>query len=236
MGGAYRNTIEGVVASDGTPSFGCTPRLACEEIEQQRLSLATAEAAALLAAHPDEAAAASAGQVWYTEQPSPPLSAVVDKTSVSLTRADIHPGRAAAGEDRGADPFESWAQESYRVVRRNAVYNLTSGTTPPEDYVQSVQAEAKRRVVIGGVRLALVLEAAIAASKHAAAPLVAAGSSPDAGSGSTWVLLCIVLVAAMVVGAGVGALRCYVRWRRAKPRPKLRIYSTVASKESELYE
>ena len=235
MGGAYRNTIEGVVASDGTPSFGCTPRLACEEIEQRRLSLATAEAAALLAAHPDEAAAASAGDVWYTEQPNPPLSAIVDKTSVSLTRADIHPGRAT-GADGGADPFESWAQESYRMVRRNAVYNLTSGTTPPEDYVQSVQAEAKRRVVIGGVRLALVLEAAIAASKHTAAPLVAAGSSQDDDGGSTWDSLCITLVVVMVVGAGVGALGCCLRRRRAKPRAKLRIYSTVASKESEFYE
>ena len=54
------NTLEAVVASDGTRSRGCAPRLACEEIEQQRLDLVIAEAAALLASHPDEATAANA--------------------------------------------------------------------------------------------------------------------------------------------------------------------------------
>eukprot|EP01043_Picozoa_sp_COSAG02_P065039 COSAG02_NODE_9689_length_2140_cov_2.167565_2_plen_353_part_00 len=236
MGGAYRTTIEAVVASDGTTSRGCAPRLACEEIEQLRLSLVRAEAAELLAGHSDEAIAASAGELWYRNAPNPPLDAMVDRTSVTLTRADLHsPGIAAETED---DPFESWAKESYRFVRRNALYNLTSGSMPSEEYVQFVQAEAKRRVVIGGVRLGLVLEAAIAASKRTTAQAVAVApgnSAPQANAGDLTSLMHVV-VAAMIMAAATGALVCFLRRRRAKPRPKLRIYSTVASRESEYYE
>ena len=243
MGGAYATTIEAVVASDGTTSRGCAPRLACEEIEQLRLSLVRAEAAKLLAGHSDEAIAASAGELWYRNVPNPPLDAIVDRTSITLTRGDLHPLGipAESGDD---DPFENWAKESYRLVRRNAVYNLTSNSTPSEEYVQFVQAEAKRRVVIGGVRLGLVLEAAIAASKRTAAHAVAAAPVPandatqaDAGGSTSLMQILVgVMVMAAVIGVLVLGLVCCLRRRRAKPRPKLRIYSAVARRESEYYE
>lgn len=218
MGGAYIDTIEDVRASDGSVSFGCSSPSACGEIEAIRLEMVEAEAKALVAEHGEEVAAAAAGELWYTNAPNPPVSA--DGSSVTTD---------------GGDAFEQWSKESYRLAR-GLVYtglNVTEGETPSEEYVEAVQAEAKRRIVIGGVRLGSVLDAAVAEATVAAATAEAACATAGAGGeegASVWLGVIAGVAVGLAAGGGAGWCR---RGRRDPRRPKLRIYSAVGRRESD---
>jgi hypothetical protein len=136
----------------------------------------------------------------------------------------------------GGDAFEQWSKESYRLAR-GLVYtglNVTEGETPSEEYVEAVQAEAKRRIVIGGVRLGSILDAAVAEATVAAATAEAACATAAGAGGEEGASVWLGVIAGVAVGlaAGGGAGWCR-RGRRDPRRPKLRIYSAVGRRESD---
>ena len=111
-------------------------------------------------------------------------------------------------------------RESYRLARTGPVYaGVSEGQVPSEEYVAAVQLEAKRRVVVGGVRLGMVLEAALAAAPTAATGgggggRLAATSTVVVGGGwGTVAAGMVALAVGAAAGFGLGS-RYLLCWRK----------------------
>ena len=113
----------------------------------------------------------------------------------------------------GPDAFEAWAMESNELARRVAYADIVENEEPSSNYVLRTRAETKRRVVLGGLRLAVVLNSVL--------------GQPDEEPAPAPLGLATTVAATVGLGAGCGA--CWLVQRRAErqQRQAVRLRSPV---------
>jgi len=113
------------------------------------------------------------------------------------------------------DVFMKWAASSYNIVKLGRVYgDVEEHGEPTKSYTEYVQTTTKRRVVLGGLRLAVLLNANLAVSEE-----TASGESGESGERGGLIIV-VVLLTIVSLLLGVAVLALVAKSRRRRPTDK----------------
>lgn len=99
------------------------------------------------------------------------------------------------------DVFMKWAESSYNVVKTGNVYgNVVDGGVPSSDYIEYVKSTTRKRVALGGYRLAILLNANLAESGNKSSSGINSNGNGNGNDGLVAAIVILTVTTFLLVG------------------------------------